>query len=75
MDPPREGADARRSLINQHDLLITIVGAGAGDTCYVPHAVKDHFVCQSVALIRLKKVALAEFYSYWFNCASFVAAP
>lgn len=67
VDPPRDGADARRSRIARGDLLLTIVGAGTGDLCHVDVDVPDHFVCQSVALLRLRRPGLAKFLAYWFN--------
>lgn len=53
VDPPLDSADARRSRIERDDLLVTIVGANTGDLCRVPTELNNHFVCQSVALIRL----------------------
>jgi type I restriction enzyme S subunit len=52
VDPPDGDASIERSRICQGDLLVTIVGAGTGAACMVPTPVDDHFVCQSVALIR-----------------------
>jgi type I restriction enzyme S subunit len=67
IDPPLDSRDAQRSRIQKNDLLLTIVGAGTGDICVVPSDYENYFVCQSVALMRLKDPRLASFFSYWFN--------
>lgn len=67
VDPPRDGADARRSRVLEGDLLLTIVGAGTGDLCAVPPIDEEFFICQSVALLRLRQPELAQFLEYWFQ--------
>lgn len=52
VDAPASDPSTERSRIRVGDLLITIVGANTGDVCGVHHDVRDHFVCQSVALAR-----------------------
>jgi type I restriction enzyme, S subunit len=52
VDPPPKDAERARTLVRTGDLLITIVGANTGDVCLVTQALADHFVCQSVALLR-----------------------
>ena len=52
VDPPRGDRDRARSQVESGDLLVTIVGANTGDVCRVPAPLPEHFVCQSVALIR-----------------------
>lgn len=52
VDVPRDDRDAKRSEVAQNDLLITIVGANTGDACRVSQPVVNHYVCQSVALVR-----------------------
>ncbi len=52
VDPPAGDRDASRSEVNQHDLLVTIVGANTGDICRVTEPLTKHYVCQSVALLR-----------------------
>lgn len=52
VDPPKDDASRARSQVEVDDLLITIVGANAGDICRVPTGLPEHFVCQSVALVR-----------------------
>lgn len=61
VDPPLGHRDRARSMIRKDDLLITIVGANTGQACRVDKELNDHFVCQSVALIRLSNSALSEF--------------
>jgi type I restriction enzyme S subunit len=50
--PPPDDRDRARSQVACGDLLITIVGANTGDICPVEGTLPDHYVCQSVALIR-----------------------
>jgi len=52
VDPPIGDASRERSQVAEDDLLVTIVGANTGDVCRVPNPLPEHFVCQSVALIR-----------------------
>lgn len=61
VDPPQGHRDRTRSMIRKDDLLVTIVGANTGQACRVDKELNDHFVCQSVALIRLSDRALSEF--------------
>ena len=66
IDPPLDGADARRSKIERNDLLVTIVGAGTGDICRIDADYDNYFICQSVARIKLRSPELSSFYQYWF---------
>ncbi len=52
VDPPKDDASRARSQVEVDDLLVTIVGANAGDICRVHKPLPEHFVCQSVALLR-----------------------
>lgn len=52
VDPPESDTARTRSAIKRDDVLITIVGAGTGTVARVPKELDDHWVCQSVALIR-----------------------
>jgi len=52
VDPPHHLKDVERSRIQRDDLLVTIVGANTGDVCRIDFDAKEHFVCQSVALMR-----------------------
>ncbi len=50
--PPVEDSSRERSQVSSGDLLVTIVGANTGDVCRVPNELPQHYVCQSVALMR-----------------------
>jgi type I restriction enzyme S subunit len=52
VDAPKGDAETERTRVRRSDILVTIVGAKTGDVCRVPSDLKDHFVCQSVALLR-----------------------
>lgn len=61
VDPPLDDPERQRTNVEKADILITIVGANTGDVCRVDVELRDHFVCQSVALIRLVNPELAGF--------------
>ena len=61
IDPPLGSKDAERSQVAEGDVLITIVGANTGDVCRVDRTLPKHYVCQSVALIRLADPRIAPF--------------
>jgi type I restriction enzyme, S subunit len=67
VDPPEGNRDRARSLVETDDLLLTIVGANTGQACRVAEQLEDHFVCQSVALIRLTDSSLSEFVNAVLN--------
>lgn len=50
--PPEGDRDRVRSQVQKDDVLVTIVGANTGDVCRVPEELDQHYVCQSVALMR-----------------------
>ena len=52
VDPPANDSSRERCEARQDDLLVTIVGANTGDVCRIAEPVEEHFVCQSVALMR-----------------------
>ena len=52
VDAPGGDAETERTRVRKNDILVTIVGAKTGDVCRVPIELEDHFVCQSVALLR-----------------------
>jgi type I restriction enzyme S subunit len=52
VDPPPDDPSRERSQVSLGDLLVTIVGANTGDVCRVPNELPQHYVCQSVALMR-----------------------
>jgi type I restriction enzyme S subunit len=70
VNPPRDGADARRTRIERDDLLVTIVG-NAGDVCRVDVELNDYYVCQSVAIVRLRNRGLSRFIELFFNTSAF----
>jgi type I restriction enzyme S subunit len=59
VDPPPGDRDRARSQVERDDILVTIVGANTGDVCRVDREYQEHYVCQSVALIRLHDPRLA----------------
>lgn len=61
VDPPVDDRDRDRSQIEDGDVLITIVGANTGDVCRVKGTYPEHYVCQSVALVRPVDPRLAPF--------------
>lgn len=61
VDPPAGNKDAERSQVEESDLLVTIVGANTGDVCRVDRPLPRHYVCQSVALVRLADVRIAPY--------------
>lgn len=52
VDPPPDHRDRLRSQVEANDLLVTIVGANTGDVCRVAEPLPEHYVCQSVSLMR-----------------------
>jgi len=67
VDPPRDDASRSRSQVHAGDLLVTIVGANTGNVCLVPHELPEHYVCQSVALMRPRENVLPQFLDYYLN--------
>jgi type I restriction enzyme S subunit len=67
VDPPQDDPERIRTRIQQDDLLVTIVGANTGDVCRVDSNVVDHYVCQSVALMRPVRGDLAEYLDLFLN--------
>jgi type I restriction enzyme, S subunit len=67
VDPPEDNRDRARSEIRQNDLLVTIVGANTGDVCRVDVPVQNHYVCQSVALMRPVLIATSPFLELFLN--------
>lgn len=67
VDPPPNDPSRRRCQIARGDLLVTIVGANTGDVAPVLDERPEHYVCQSVALVRPTDQRIAEFLNLWFN--------
>lgn len=70
VNPPAEDPSCERSRVECNDLLVTIVGANTGDVCRVPDSLPEHYVCQSVALMRPAEAATAKFLSVYYNSPS-----
>jgi type I restriction enzyme S subunit len=52
VNPPQDDRDRVRSQVREGDILVTIVGANTGDVCRISEPINQHYVCQSVALMR-----------------------
>lgn len=66
VNPPTDDRDRARSQVLEGDLLVTIVGANTGDVCRVDGDYPEHFVCQSVALMRLVLPQMSSFIEAYF---------
>lgn len=67
VDPPLADSARDRSQIRMGDLLVTIVGANTGDVGPVNEDRPQHYVCQSVALMRPRNIAVTPFLNLWFS--------
>jgi type I restriction enzyme S subunit len=67
--PPENDRDRVRSETLQDDLLVTIVGANTGDSCRVQDELREHYVCQSVALMRPVVPSTSPFLELFLNSA------
>lgn len=67
VNPPPDHRDRKRSQVEEHDLLVTIVGANTGDVCRVPERFPEHYVCQSVALMRPVLGDSSPWLEVWFT--------
>jgi type I restriction enzyme S subunit len=65
--PPQNDRDRARSEVFKDDLLVTIVGANTGDSCRVPEELREHYVCQSVALLRPVSPETSRFLELYLN--------
>jgi type I restriction enzyme, S subunit len=68
--PPENDRDRTRSEVFKDDLLVTIVGANTGDSCRVPEKLSEHYVCQSVALMRPVLAETSRFLELFLNSAA-----
>lgn len=66
VDPPPNHRDRGRSQVKENDLLVTIVGANTGDVCRVNETLSEHYICQSVALMRPVLGDTSEWLLNWF---------
>ncbi|HEY1052171.1 MAG TPA: restriction endonuclease subunit S [Prosthecobacter sp.] len=67
VNPPAGDSSCERSMVARDDLLVTIVGANTGDVCRVPDELSEHYVCQSVALMRPVESATGRYLDKYFN--------
>jgi type I restriction enzyme S subunit len=67
VNPPANDRDRVRSQVEPDDLLVTIVGASTGFICKVPRELPEHYVCQSVALMRPVDRELADFVTLYMT--------
>jgi type I restriction enzyme S subunit len=65
--PSPNDRDRARSEVKKGDILATIVGANTGDVCRISSEIKEHYVCQSVALMRPVLSETAPFLELWLN--------
>lgn len=65
--PPRDDPERRRTRVIKNDLLLTIVGANTGDLCQVRFDPADHYVCQSVALLRPEVATLGNVIELFYS--------
>ena len=70
VEPPNEDRDRARSQVARGDLLVTIVGANTGDVCPVTRDLPEHYVCQSVSLMRPVETTLAPYLNLYLNSAT-----
>jgi type I restriction enzyme S subunit len=73
VDPPKGDRDRKRSQISTGDILVTIVGANTGDVWYVDRPLTEHYVCQSVAMLRPINPEFAPYLNLFLNCSQFGA--
>jgi type I restriction enzyme S subunit len=66
VNPPEDDPDRRRSEVMAGDLLVTIAG-NTGDVCRVSEPIKEHYVCQSVALLRPMFQRISPFLELYLN--------
>ena len=70
VNPPEGDRDAVRSQVQIGDLLVTIVGANTGDVCPVQTELPEHYVCQSVALMRPVEIQHSDYLNLYLNAES-----
>ncbi len=70
VDPPSADSSCERSQVLMQDLLVTIVGANTGNVCRVPMDLPNHYVCQSVALMRPVDPAASRYLEAYLNAPS-----
>ena len=69
VDPPENDPDRKRSEVQKDDLLITIAG-NTGDVCRVREDLYQHYVCQSVAMVRPVLKEISPYLEIYLNSPS-----
>jgi type I restriction enzyme S subunit len=67
VNPPSDASGRDRAMVQKDDLLVTIVGANTGDVCRVDRQLDEHWVCQSVALMRPALPATCKYLEVYLN--------
>ncbi len=70
VDPPPKDSSRERSRVEMGDILVTIVGANTGNVCHIPYELSEHYVCQSVALMRPVYRYISSFLDLYCNSSS-----
>ncbi len=70
VDPPENNRDRVRSQVRKGDLLVTIVGANTGHVCPIDEDLPEHYVCQSVAIMRPVEPRHAPYLNLYLNSES-----
>ena len=67
VNPPSDASGRDRAMVQKSDLLVTIVGANTGDVCRVDRELDEHWVCQSVALMRPALETTSKYLEIYLN--------
>lgn len=70
VDPPKLSPETERTRVAENDILVTIVGANTGQVCRFNLDSTQHYVCQSVALIRPVLHEYSDFINFYFQSES-----
>ena len=66
-----EKVEGKRSLIEKHDILITITGANVGKVALIDFDIEEAYVSQSVALLKYLDSRITKFLYYYFQAPNF----
>lgn len=69
VDPPA-GAEADRTRVQPHDVLLTITGSQIGRVAFVPTDIDEAYVSQHVAILRLSERLLDRFVSMFLSLSA-----
>ncbi len=67
VNPPERDPERFRTRVEKGDVLVTIVGANTGDVCCVPRSLPEHYVCQSVGLLRPVRECMGKYLMHFLN--------